>query len=258
MGITRTALSFEGKFVQIPNEWARDPRISRRARGLLAEIASHRIGWHVTTRSLTQAGVEGRDAVRSMLAELVKAGYLVAAQQRGDHGQFGEIEYVLSDPFDQDGKSVTVDLQLPLNDADVTVAGFSGRGGSAGVGLAVAGSAVDGESATKNTRVKEHHQVEDKTPVLFSEFWLVYPRREGRGKAETAFAKAVALVGAERVMAGARRFANDPNLPEDKSFIPHPATWLNQKRWDDEPLPARHGSTAGVQDFGNDEWMYRT
>jgi hypothetical protein len=23
--------------------------------------------------------------------------------------------------------------------------------------------------------------------------------------------------------------------PEDPQFIPHPATWLNQKRWEDEP-----------------------
>jgi hypothetical protein len=27
--------------------------------------------------------------------------------------------------------------------------------------------------------------------------------------------------------------------PEDRQFIPHPATWLNQGRWDDEAPPSR-------------------
>jgi hypothetical protein len=42
------------------------------------------------------------------------------------------------------------------------------------------------------------------------------------------------------VIEGARRFGNDPNLP-DEQFIPHPSTWLNQDRWIDGPLPLRYG-----------------
>jgi hypothetical protein len=253
MGIQRTALSFEGKFVQIPNTWARDERISRRARGLLVEVASHRVGWHITTRSLTAAGVEGRDAVRSMIAELVAAGYLEPEQQRAEHGRFGEIEYVLADPFDRDGISDVDDSELRRDSNDPTVAGFSGRGGSTGVGFTGVGLTVDGGSATKNTSVKEHdleeHEllsgaaVESVTSSGFDDFYRAYPRHEGRAAAERKY---LALVKTRKatpaqLIEGARRFAADPNLPE-KRFVPHPATWLNQGRWEDEPLPGRGGS----------------
>lgn len=73
----------------------------------------------------------------------------------------------------------------------------------------------------------------------FEEFWKVYPRREAKVAARKAFEKAVKSVGADAVLAGARRYAADPNLP-DKQFVPLPTSWLNQGRWDDEPLPVRN------------------
>ena len=71
----------------------------------------------------------------------------------------------------------------------------------------------------------------------FDDFWAVFPRKQGKGKAKEAFMKAVkdGAVAAE-VLAGAIRYASDPNLP-DPQFVPLPATWLNQERWEDGPLP---------------------
>ncbi|PRB01783.1 helix-turn-helix domain-containing protein [Microbacterium sp. MYb64] len=90
----------------------------------------------------------------------------------------------------------------------------------------------------------------------FAEFYLIYPRKVGREAARKAFEKAVKQATPEAVIEGARRFASDPNLP-DKQFIPHPATWLNAGRWDDEPLPPRDDVAVVANDFGRDEWMYR-
>ncbi|WP_291478462.1 helix-turn-helix domain-containing protein [Corynebacterium sp.] len=74
----------------------------------------------------------------------------------------------------------------------------------------------------------------------FDEFWSLVPRKAGIGKARTAYRNAVKRAGDEQtVIDGMRRFANDPNLPTEKRFIPHPATWLNGDRWEDEPLPPR-------------------
>lgn len=80
---------------------------------------------------------------------------------------------------------------------------------------------------------------------LFQEFYDTYPRHVGRQAAEKAFRKAIEGRGvtAEMVIAGVRRFAADPHLPE-KQYIPHPASWLNAGRWDDEPLPPRGGGRA--------------
>jgi len=70
----------------------------------------------------------------------------------------------------------------------------------------------------------------------FAQFWSLYPRRVGKTAAKKAFDKAVDSVGLETVLDGVKRFASDPYLPETK-FIPHPSTWLNEGRWDDDPYP---------------------
>ncbi len=79
--------------------------------------------------------------------------------------------------------------------------------------------------------------------VWFAEFWTSYPRKAGKGAARTAWAKARKRgVPPERIVSGARRYAADPNRQEQ--FTAHPATWLNQERWDDDPLPARGPASA--------------
>lgn len=72
----------------------------------------------------------------------------------------------------------------------------------------------------------------------FAEFWRVYPRRVGKRAARAAFERAARRASVDVILEGARRFAADPNLPEPR-FVPHPATWLNQDRWEDDPLPPR-------------------
>lgn len=66
----------------------------------------------------------------------------------------------------------------------------------------------------------------------FAEFWAVYPRKKAKGAAERAWAKAVKLVDPAELMARLR--AQIPVMMLKPQFIPHPATWLNGKRWEDE------------------------
>lgn len=72
----------------------------------------------------------------------------------------------------------------------------------------------------------------------FDEFWRLYPRSTGKGAAKAAFVKALRKTTLQALLEAAWRFAHDPNLPEPQ-FIPHPATWLNQERWEDGALPPR-------------------
>lgn len=74
---------------------------------------------------------------------------------------------------------------------------------------------------------------------MFEDFYRVYPRKMGKQDAKKAFRKALDIVDFDTLLAGALRYANDPNLPADKQFLPYPATWLNRGSWDDEPLPER-------------------
>lgn len=213
MGITRTRLSIDEHFTAVPNEWARDENLSRRARGLLVEVMSHRVGWHVTIRSLAKSGPEGRDAIQTALNELVEQGYVKRSQSRAG-GKFGEIEYELCDP--------------------PTVSGFSGHGEETPdqtvSGFAVSGSTGSGKSATKKNIYSEDHLEEgifalDPPEVSspgFAEFYLAYPRKVGKEDARKAFEKATKSVDPAVIVEGARRYAADPNLP-DKKFIPHPS-----------------------------------
>jgi hypothetical protein len=67
----------------------------------------------------------------------------------------------------------------------------------------------------------------------FDAFWREYPRKAAKGAAERAWPQARKLAALGAIMAGLRRceFSADPQ------YIPHPATWLNQRRWEDAPLP---------------------
>lgn len=152
MGIRRTLMKFETEFTQVPNAWLRDERLSRRARGLLAELMTHRVGWRVSIASLQKAGPEGRDALRAAVLELVEVGYLRLSQGRGARGRFNEIEYELCDPFTADGKPDTGGF------ADI---GEPDTGGSTDDGPADDGPADVGESATKKNISSEHHAAED-------------------------------------------------------------------------------------------------
>lgn len=82
-----------------------------------------------------------------------------------------------------------------------------------------------------------HKETLKELNVQFDDFWKVYPRRQGKGDARSSFIKARAHTEFETIMAGAHRYANDPNRVD--AFTAMPATWLNQERWEDEPLPER-------------------
>lgn len=77
----------------------------------------------------------------------------------------------------------------------------------------------------------------------FEDFWTIYPRREGKGAARKAWAKAVKIIPAAELLPIVRYYAVRIHGTE-RRFIPHPATWLNQERWSDEAA-TREAEEAG-------------
>lgn len=72
----------------------------------------------------------------------------------------------------------------------------------------------------------------------FESFWQAYPRKTAKAAAEKAWLKLSPdeLLLTE-IMAGLARAATSPSwLADGSQFIPHPATWLNGRRWTDEPI----------------------
>lgn len=78
-----------------------------------------------------------------------------------------------------------------------------------------------------------------KTPLedpWFAAFWELYPRRTGKGAARKAYVTAVSGgVSPQAINDAAASYAQRCQaLQKEPQFIPHPATWLNQERWDDD------------------------
>lgn len=79
----------------------------------------------------------------------------------------------------------------------------------------------------------------------FDLFWTLYPRGDGKGAAEKAWARAVSEAGGADNLVFALRTQLDARHPtltpkNGPEFVPHASTWLNQKRWLDgtKPEPA--------------------
>jgi len=76
-------------------------------------------------------------------------------------------------------------------------------------------------------------------PPGFEAFWSAYPRKIGKRAAMTAWARLKVNGSFDKVLAAVEQQKRSEQWQKDGGqFIPHPATWLNQGRWDDEPASA--------------------
>jgi hypothetical protein len=70
----------------------------------------------------------------------------------------------------------------------------------------------------------------------FDQFWATYPKKRSKGQAERAFSK---LAPDEQLLATMlamieRAKKSEGWTKENGRYIPHPATWLNAKGWEDD------------------------
>jgi hypothetical protein len=86
----------------------------------------------------------------------------------------------------------------------------------------------------------------------FDEFWAQCPRKEGKGAAEKAW-RGLKLGTdddlREKVMAGLTRILpawNQRIVNGEADKVPHPSTWLNQRRWEDEPVMRTAATSPAV------------
>lgn len=77
----------------------------------------------------------------------------------------------------------------------------------------------------------------ENTEESFEDFWREYPRKIGKRPARIAFARATAKVSPFEIMKSLRKCKDTIQWQRDNGqFVPHPATWLRQERWNDEIL----------------------
>jgi hypothetical protein len=107
-------------FVQIPNETARDERLSWKATGLLCYLLSLPDNWNINLQHLASVKRDGRDATRAGLSELEEAGYLKKEVLRNALSQIEGTLWIVSDfPFSENPKTAqpkeeNPTLQIPV------------------------------------------------------------------------------------------------------------------------------------------------
>ncbi|MCL2856172.1 MAG: hypothetical protein FWE19_00410 [Oscillospiraceae bacterium] len=93
----------------------------------------------------------------------------------------------------------------------------------------------------------------------FDSFWAAYPNKQGKGAAQKAWNKikpgkalVTKILQAVELYKASRQWNRD-----DGQYIPNPATWLNQRRWEDEPTPAGTGNPRDEARMSAMEEIYK-
>lgn len=228
-------------FAQIANEALRDKRLSFKARGVLAMVMSHSGEWNATARWLeSQSDKDGRESIQSALNELNELGYREVFKERGKGG---------------DIRTVVVWRQVP----EMPISRPTGNPTTGKPDHRKTRGSIEHNSSEHY--LEEHNLEKEHTPAPkpeivihspvpitndFDLFWSAYPRRAGKSQARLAWKKAIRAVDARIIIAAAERFSLDPN--REDQYTPHPTTWLNQGRWDDDPLPRKRGKDDGFME----------
>lgn len=229
-------------FTVLYNSVLMDPRLDLKTKGLFAIIQSFPADWEYSVSGLAARVGIGRDGIRSCLRQLETAGYLLREQPHGEHGHFARTEFVFQD-------------QAPLPKAPLT-----------DLPSTVEPSTAE-PSPVNPTQVNKHlsKETKNKPPIppegaaeqakLFERFWKAYPRHTAKADAKKAWDKLKPDLPLCHTMAAALKWQKQSeSWQRDKGrYIPMAATWLNQRRWEDEmddlPLaptdPGEHDERRG-------------
>jgi len=231
MALVRGHHSFDDQYTQIPNAWLRDPRLSLGAKGLLAQIMSHAAGWRISQESLAKDNGVGKDAIRTLITELMNAGYLVRSdkRERNEKGFLGGYTYTTAEPMLDQPTLAEPTLDYPTLD-EPTLDNPPHK------------KNILKEQQVKEQQVKEIRSFEQ---ADFDDFWRTYPRKTGKAAALAAYAKALKQATAYEINHGAAQYRDDPNRLDQ--YTKHPTTWLNAGCWDDDPLPAKESKVRAKE-----------
>ena len=81
----------------------------------------------------------------------------------------------------------------------------------------------------------------------FEEFYQAYPRKVDKKQAAKSFSKEKASLVLPVILADINRRLSSGEWAVDKmQFIPHPSTYLNRRRWDDEDSMSGGNAAGGI------------
>jgi hypothetical protein len=91
----------------------------------------------------------------------------------------------------------------------------------------------NGDTGKSKVRLGKVKQPSSSSDEGFDLFWISYPRKIGKATALKAWEKLTPPVD-EVMLAIKNQKTSDQWTKDNGQFIPHPTSWLNQQRWEDE------------------------
>jgi len=224
---------FNVPFTQIPNKVLTDKNLSWRAKGVFAYLQSKADGWDFSSERIAEESCGGLKSTRKALKELEDNGYLERKKLSN-----GKMEYQL-----KYGKNKHQSAQMAQSQNGTEPKWH--RAKRAPISNKEEENNKEEES-NKEYKEKESNKekeknkesdslLEEKLEEKFERFWKEYPKKIAKPMALKAFIKINPDEELLREMLSKlSAYKETDQWQKDKGrFIPHPATWLNQERWQD-------------------------
>ncbi len=101
-------------------------------------------------------------------------------------------------------------------------------------------------------RVKGEKQIDE----TFAQFWTLYPKKLAKLDAEKAWTKHKCSEILPQILSSLEIAMKDESWKKDEGkFIPHPASWLNAKRWEDERIASRPSESKPSEPPAWKDWL---
>jgi hypothetical protein len=251
VSIIRVEHDREKPYTIIDNRTINDDRLSWDALGLLTWLLSKPDHWTVRAIALQSIRKAGKHLIKRLLKELEDAGYLTRNQIRAENGTW-LLESVVREVSNQCGKPALVSRK------SASQCGLTGTAEPAPDNPPLVSTELAStEIVNKNTELELNPFVRKKTGTIvvnaWDQFWNLYPKKTEKKAAAKAWQKLKPDLELQTtILARLKTFISTDWRGVEKGFIPNPATWLNDSKWENEIVipPARNGH---VQETGPDE-----
>ena len=202
-------------FTQVANGVLTDSRLSAKAKGLYAYLYSKPDGWDFAVARICLEMADGKASITEGLQELEWFGFLTRKRQAD-----GRVVYLVHFPPVEPLSENQQMEQKPLSEKATMGKSHNGK---------------IGQVSNKDSLVIKNSNKERVSGVGFEEFWVIYPEKIAKHKALSSWLKMNEEEIQRAIIAIKKQVESNHFMGNDgKNYIPYPATWLNQKRWDDE------------------------
>ena len=202
-------------YTVMSNYHFREKDMSLKAKGLLSLMLSLPEEWDYSVDGLVKLSKDGKDSVISAITELEQFGYLVRSQAKGQDGKFAGYDYdVYEEPY----------TEKPFTENPSTVKPMTENPQQLNT------KPLNTESDINITNKKLNINVQ--TEQEFEEVWKLYPRKEDKKKAFSAYKTARKKASFDEIKKGVETYSNHIRVSNtDKRYIKLGATYFNGECW---------------------------